>query len=104
MLTIQNIDKISGMTFPNGWNVNGIEANSDMYKIHLIKGITIYDPATFQPLQRTHEKIITLQRFRYADTYALSDGTYFNQLTLNDVKDWDVFIYKMNDLLNRWKN
>lgn len=101
MLTIQNIDKVSGMTFPNGWHVNGVEAHGPIYRIHLIKGITIYDPATFQPIQRIFKKEITLNRVHYAGRYALWDGTYSNNLTLNDVKDWDTFVDKMEDLLNR---
>jgi hypothetical protein len=65
MLTIQNIDKLIGHQFSNGWEVVDIllHYNQKIYSIQLGRFVTIYDPMTFTPHKKlTENGAIFLER------------------------------------------
>ena len=103
MLTIKNIGKkIFEYQFCNNCIGVAVYDASDCYKIVIERVITLYDPYTFQPTQRKIEKEMALHRIQRYGKYLLTDGHHFNELTLKDIKDWNLFVARMNEIINQW--
>jgi hypothetical protein len=105
MLTIDNILKLEGTILPNGYMVERITIAPDIYIFQLGKQHTIYNPNTFQPNVRFHNKSFTLDR-NLDDVnpfYMLADeSSHYTWVNNDSLRSLDAFKYKLNELTNLW--
>jgi len=105
MLTIENIKRLEGTILPNGFIVESITIAPTLYVFRLGKQNTLYDPMTFQPNIRFHNKSFTLNRNLdslnpfYMLTDEMGHYTWVNSDSFGSI---DKFRMKLNELTNLW--
>ncbi len=105
MLLIENINKLEGMILPNGFIVESITIAPTLYVFRLGKQNTLYNPNTFQPNIRFHNKSFTLNR-NLDDLnpfYMLADeSNHYTWVNSDSFGSLNTFIDKLNELTNLW--
>ena len=96
MLTIQNIHKLIGVTLENGFQIQSIDANTDIYKINVERIEKLYTT------QRVIETNIHLARMadKYNHYVITAGGGRILWINLENIKNISIFKNTLSELLN----
>jgi hypothetical protein len=96
MLTIENIHKLIGVTLDNGFQIQSIDANLDIYRFNVERKQKLYTT------RRVFETNVNLARMvDTANRYVITSGkNSILWIDLESIKNISIFKDTLNELLN----